>query len=146
MRYVLLAALSVLSLQGRLLAQNKEYKSTDSTQQTGVQANSDTIPILEMDGTTLHIVGYGNIFMNYTETIDGYTVVLDDAGLYNYAMLTKTGDLAPNGIVAHDPDNRNKKEIRKLRKIQRHLRYQGETLEKLNKRQKDFNDDINRQE
>jgi hypothetical protein len=145
MRYVLLAALSVLSLQGRLFAQDQEKKSTDTEQGAGVQANSDTIPIQEMDGTILHIVGFGNIFMNYTETIDGYTVVLDDAGLYNYAKLTKTGDLVPNGIVAHDPLDRKKKEIKALRKIPKHLRYQGEVLEKLKKRQQDFNDDINRQ-
>lgn len=130
---------------GRLLAQDKDKNKTNSDSGAGVQANSDTIPILEMDGTTLHIVGYGNIFMNYTETIDGYTVVLDDAGLYNYAELAKNGDLVPNGTVAHDPQDRNKKEIRKLRKVQKHLRYQGEVLEKLKQRQQDFNDDINRQ-
>jgi hypothetical protein len=145
MRYVTLALLCLLSLQGKLLAQDQGKKNPNSNPQTGVQASADTIPILEMDGTTLHIVGFGNIFINYTETIDGYTVVLDDAGLYEYAKATKEGDLIPTGMLARDPQNRTKKEMRKLRKMPQHLRYQGEVLEKMTRKQQNFEEDTKRQ-
>lgn len=145
MRYVALALLCQLSLQAELQAQDQEKKNTEQDLTAGVQASPDTIPLMQMDGTILHIIGYGNIFLNYTETIDGYTIVLNDAGFYEYAKLASDGNLVPGGMIARDPQNRTKKENRKLRKFPKHLRYEGEVLEKINKRQKEFNEDINRQ-
>jgi hypothetical protein len=148
MRYVtprLLALFFLLGIQARLCAQDRGQKTTDSDTIVVLQASPDTIPLRQMDGTILHIIGYGNIFMNYTETVDGYTIVLNNVGLYEYAKLAKNGDLVPGGIVAHDPQDRTKKERRKLRKFPQHLRYQGEMLEKLKKREQNFNEDINRQ-
>jgi hypothetical protein len=145
MRYVLLAVAGLLCMQAKLQAQNNEKTTTDTVPVTGVQASPDTIPLMQMDGTILHIIGYGNIFMNYTETIDGYTIVLNNGGMYEYASLAKNGDLVPAGMIARDPQNRTKKENRKLRKLPKHLRYQGEVLEKLKKRQQNFDEDIKRQ-
>jgi len=47
----------------------------------------DPVTILQPDGSELTIVGHGNIDENYTETIDGYTVVKNNKGIYEYANL-----------------------------------------------------------
>ncbi|RYD81630.1 MAG: hypothetical protein EOP53_05890 [Sphingobacteriales bacterium] len=109
------------------------------------EAGSDTIPLRQVDGTVLHILGSGSLFESYTETIDGYTIVIAKDGFYYYAVQTKDGNLLPSDVRAKDPADRTKKEQKKLASLQKHLRYTGETLEDISKKKKDFYHDYNLQ-
>ncbi|MCX6352467.1 MAG: hypothetical protein NTX03_11500 [Bacteroidetes bacterium] len=99
---------------------------------------ADTLPIKQIDGTTITLVAFGDFRTAYLETTDGYTVVLNPIGLYEYAAQTKDGGLAPCGILAHNPINRKKKEIRKVKRIPKHLRFTEEKIKRIKDRQEDF--------
>ena len=134
MRNLILAAILLIHCSSAFAQDNQ--KNQPSAGQ--VQASPDTIAIKQLDGSTLHIIGTGNIFINYTETIDGYTIVLNKVGLYEYAVSGKDGSLSPNGIIAHDPEDRLGKEKRKVKKLTKHLRLQGEALKKLEEKQQRY--------
>ncbi|MGZ8568176.1 MAG: hypothetical protein ACXWW0_02195 [Bacteroidia bacterium] len=120
-------------------AKTKQPKERIISTETG----SDTIPLRQMDGTVLHIIGVGTVFEAYTETIDGYTIVLAKDGFYYYAVPIKSGDLKPSDVRAKDPKQRSKKEKKKLKSLPKHLRFTGEKLEEIKKQQKDFYQDHN---
>ena len=80
------------------------------------------------------------MFVNYTETTDGYTLALNEQGIYEYAKLDKkTGDLKPSGVKAKDPADRTPKEAKKMKTSPQHLRYSGQKLEGLEKKRQKFN-------
>ncbi|MEI6947156.1 M6 family metalloprotease domain-containing protein [Paraflavisolibacter sp. H34] len=62
------------------------------------------IQVQQANGTQLTIVGKGNMRKNWTETMDGYTVIHNN-GNYEYAV-KQGGRLLPSGIVAHNPGER----------------------------------------
>lgn len=115
-------------------AQNTETKATDtaSTQaEQQVSVSPDTISLRQIDGTVIDIIGIGNMNLSYTETTDGYTIVLNEQGLYEYAKQARDGDLVPSGVRAHNPDKREKSETRYLSGKPKHLRYQNPKLNEI---------------
>ena len=80
------------------------------------------------DGSILNGFVLGNRFINYTETIDGYTILRDASGYYFYATQTSDGDLAISAIQAHNPIARDEYERSYLTTVQRHLRLTGTAL------------------
>ena len=81
-----------------------------------------------MDGTIITLVGIGSFPLAYTETLDGYTVVLNKVGIYEYAKQSKDGDLVPTGTKANNPDKRDKKEKKYAARLTPHLRYKSPKL------------------
>lgn len=96
----------------------------------------DTILILQSDRSKLHVVCDGNPFISYCETTDGYTLVLDPIGMYEYAAKGRKGDLVPMGMPAKDLRERSPSDIRALKRIPKHLRYTGKKLQELEDKQK----------
>lgn len=91
----------------------------------------DTISVSQRDGSTLKIVGFGTTHVSYTETVDGYTVVRNNKGVYEYAEQTSNGDLEAGGVQAHNPGERKEDEKRYLSRMDKHLRYQPPKLDEL---------------
>ncbi len=98
---------------------------------TTENSNVDTISLPQLDGSTITILGIGSVPLAYTESIDGYTLVLNKIGIYEYAELSKKGDLEPSGIKANNPAKRDAKELKYINKLTKHLRYQGAKLEEI---------------
>lgn len=92
--------------------------------------------IVQLDGTPLDITGLGNMHLSYTETTDGYTIIRNNKGIFEYAEQTFDGDLKPSGRVAHNPGYRTDKEKRYLKRVSKHLRYESPTLDKLMNKKK----------
>lgn len=76
--------------------------------------------IVQPDNTTITIVGRGNMVNNWTETVDGYSIVLNN-GIYEYAQ-NQNGNLTPTGIKANDPANRAASEIAFVSSLQPSLK------------------------
>ena len=97
----------------------------------------DTLKMTQKNGPTLHVVGYGKLHLSYSETMDGYTILRNKQGVYEYAERAGGGDLKTSGMVAHDPGEREQKEITFLSRTKKHLRYKppklNEILEKQNR-------------
>ncbi len=139
---VLLGLLSgnynIAKAQENKKGQSVKTRFADSAN-TSVGLSADTIPLREPDDTKMHIVGYGNMWLSYTETIDGYTILTNDMGVYEYVRQAKDGDLLLTGTKADDPGKRDKKEISFLKKWPKHLRYQSPYIETMLKKKKPYN-------
>ncbi len=72
------------------------------------------------DGSSLHLQAQGNDFVNWSETLDGYTVLKNAYGYYEYAI-RQGKELVGSGIRAYDPDQRTIQQMRQIMGIPRHL-------------------------
>lgn len=72
----------------------------------GVPACPEPGTVMQPDGTTLTVYLHGDEFMNFLTTVDGYTIVRNDKGIYTYAMLDDRGNLVAGQIAASDPSGR----------------------------------------
>lgn len=109
----------------------------------GPPASADTMQISQPDDSKLHIIGFGGMFISYTETIDGYTLTLNQQGVYEYAARGEGGDLVGSGVDARDPKDRSKSDEAFLSNVPKHLRYEGKKLRDLLARQRKWEESVN---
>ncbi|MBR1543332.1 MAG: M6 family metalloprotease domain-containing protein [Muribaculaceae bacterium] len=83
--------------------------------------------VSQPDGSTVTLVLHGDEFYHYSTTVDGYTVVKDANGFYNYARVDDNGELAATGVVAHDEAKRGADEIALLARTEKNLIAQPST-------------------
>jgi len=102
---------------------------------------ADTLVLEQADGSKLHLICSGSYFLNYCETTDGYTVMVDAIGMYEYAKKGGRGTLIAAGMQAKDDNQRSPEEIRYLKRVPKHLRYSGETLKLFEDKQKRMDED-----
>ena len=83
-------------------------------------ADPGMVTVPQPDGGIVTLRLIGDEYFHYTTTGDGYTVVLNRNGAYEYAILD--GDLLkPSGILAHDAEARSDSELKLLSTIGRHI-------------------------
>ena len=73
---------------------------------TSCVASSEQLTLLQPNGTSITIVGKGNLNNHWTETVDGYSVVRNTTGNYEYATKIN-GNLSPSGILVTNLANRS---------------------------------------
>jgi M6 family metalloprotease-like protein len=77
------------------------------------------ITIQQKDGSYISVIGKGNQSNSWTETLDGYSVILNN-GVYEYAAKSN-GKLVPSGIKASDRKLRPNSETKFLEEIPKSL-------------------------
>ncbi|MEM9832434.1 MAG: M6 family metalloprotease domain-containing protein [Bacteroidota bacterium] len=77
-----------------------------------------SITVSQPDGSTLQVVGRGNDLNNWMETEDGYTLIKNTEGFYEYANLAN-GKLTGSGIRAVNPAERSIAQQRQLLSIKK---------------------------
>ena len=70
-----------------------------------VPADPTPAQVTQPDGSKLTLVLHGDEFFNYLTTVDGYTVVKNNAGFYTYAQL-KGDQLIASHFIARDEKQR----------------------------------------
>lgn len=71
-----------------------------------VPADPTPITVTQPDGSRLTITLHGDEFFHYTSTLDGYTVLKNEAGYYTYATL-EAGRLVAGDIIARNAEARS---------------------------------------
>nr|MDA3867383.1 M6 family metalloprotease domain-containing protein [Salinivirgaceae bacterium] len=89
----------------------------------GVQAYPEAVQYKLPDETTIEIFLKGDEKINWAETIDGYSVLLNGDGFYEYAILNDKGDMVRSGVRAYDKSERPDKQLGILQKIENHIRF-----------------------
>ncbi|MBQ7691617.1 MAG: M6 family metalloprotease domain-containing protein [Muribaculaceae bacterium] len=79
----------------------------------------DTMAIVQPDNELLHIVNHGDEYLQYTTTVDGYTVHRNANGYYLYVAGGSSSAIASQ-VVAHDPWNRSDAEMALLSTVGKH--------------------------
>ena len=74
-----------------------------------VPAHRGATIVTQPDGTTVTLRLHGDEWLNYSTTVDGYSVVKNSAGYYVYAQL-QGGRLTATSQVAHDAAGRDARE------------------------------------
>jgi M6 family metalloprotease-like protein len=91
-----------------------------SVQALAIPAHRGFVPMPQPDGTMVSIGLMGDEFYHFNITEDGYTVMLNDRGAYEYAQLDgKT--LKPSGVLAHNDADRSTQEIMLLANTAKYL-------------------------
>ncbi|MES2726210.1 MAG: M6 family metalloprotease domain-containing protein [Bacteroidota bacterium] len=72
----------------------------------------------QKDGSEITVFAYGNEQEHYLETKDGYTILANSEGVFEYATIDNTGNLVPSGIKAN-----NKVTFKGKATPEKHLRY-----------------------
>ncbi|MEI6899607.1 MAG: FISUMP domain-containing protein, partial [Bacteroidota bacterium] len=73
------------------------------------------------DGSRINILLHGDEFIHWATTVDGYTILNNSTGFYEYAILNQTGDLGFSGEQAKNPELRTMSEKAWLQQIQPNL-------------------------
>lgn len=94
-------------------------------------AYPDLIKFIQPDGKEIIIKLYGDEHIKWAETVDGYTLLFNSSGYYEYAAIDEKGDLIPSGIVANDISERNENELSFLRGIEKSLFFSKSQVQNL---------------
>ena len=95
-----------------------------------VPASKKPIEYKQPDGTTLTVLLKGDEKLHWAETKDGYTLLSNKKGGYEYAKLDRRKNLIKSGKLAHEEGKRTKKEMKFLNKIPKGLRYSEAQIKK----------------
>ena len=73
-------------------------------------AHKGSVLMPQPDGTMVSVSLVGDEFYHFNTTVDGYTIILTEAGAYVYAQ-REGMNLVPTGILAHDEGDRTAAEL-----------------------------------
>ncbi len=86
------------------------------------------ITITQPDGTILTIQLEGDEFVKRAKTTDGYTLMFNADGIYEYAVTDENQNLIPSGILARNESERDNNTIELLKKTPKELTYSSGQL------------------
>lgn len=75
-----------------------------------VPAYPNPVQLKQPDGTNITVILKGDEFFNYYVTMDGYPIVKDERGIFNYARIDKSGKKIDTKVKANNEDARSKTE------------------------------------
>lgn len=84
-----------------------------------VSAYPYPINITQPDGSKITILLKGDEHFNYAQTTDGFIIVRNTRGVYEYANINTANEIKPTGIKANNKKERDAKEIQYLQTLQR---------------------------
>lgn len=90
-----------------------------------VSAYPYPIEVAQPDGTRISILLKGDEFVKWAQTADGYSLLRNDKGIYEYAMLNLNMDLVPSGLRAKDERDRSSSDLQFLKTLKKGLTFSG---------------------
>lgn len=78
------------------------------------------VSIVQPDGSKLRIYLRGDEHLKWAESEDGYSLLYNAKGIFEYAQSDSNGNLKPSGIVAKDIELRDGKSQALLQNLQKH--------------------------
>ncbi|MDR0864641.1 MAG: M6 family metalloprotease domain-containing protein [Candidatus Symbiothrix sp.] len=97
-------------------------------QAMAVPAYPYPIQYKQPDGSTLTITLKGDERVHWATTFEGYTLLVNKSGFYEYAQKEASGDLTLSGIRVHNVDKQTAEEKTFLRTAEKDLRYSREQV------------------
>lgn len=111
-------------------AQNEKFSIAKyQVQGNGIPAKPKQITYKQPDGSVIHIYLKGDRVVHWAVSEDGYTILSNPNGFYEYAIINDKGILISSKIVAHDKGERKPNENVLLSKLQKGLIYSEKQIE-----------------
>ena len=92
-------------------------------------ANPNPVTYKLPDGTEITIQLRGNEWINWAETLDGFTILLNADGFWEYAVKDSLGDLQLSGVRARSKPERTTQEKEFLLKHPKQLQFSNSQIE-----------------
>ena len=89
----------------------------------GVAAYPFPVEITQPDGTKITIIQKGDESIKWAQTVDGYSILRNSQGIYEYATHDIKNDMVPSGIPVRDAIDRSAAEIQFLMNTPKNLSY-----------------------
>ncbi|CAK8712762.1 MAG: M6 family metalloprotease domain-containing protein [Candidatus Electronema aureum] len=89
---------------------------------TAVPAYPEPVDFKQPDGSHVNIKMFGDEHFNRVESLDGYTLSVNNKGFYEYAIKNQQGALVPSGIVAKNAVSRTAVDNSLLERTPKNLR------------------------
>lgn len=99
-----------------------------SQQVSAVPAYPHPIQYKQPDGSVITIMLKGDERVHWATTFEGYTLLVNKTGFYEYAQKDAAGDLTLSGIRVHNVDKRTSDEKAFLQTAEKDLRYSREQV------------------
>ncbi len=106
---------------------------------TAIPATPNPISYRQPDGSTLEMNLRGDEFVNWGETLDGYTILSNQDGYKVYAELDENGNIYPGNVRANNIADRTPEELDFLAQQETYLSYSNSQIERLIGRFQDNN-------
>jgi M6 family metalloprotease-like protein len=90
---------------------------------SAVTAYPHPVEITQPDGTTIMVQLKGDEKVKWGETLDGYTILINNQGIYEYAIATSKGDLDLSGVAVSNINSRTSEELELLKTTPKALYY-----------------------
>lgn len=89
----------------------------------GVSAYPNSITLTQPDGSKITVYLRGDEHLKWAQTVDGYSVMRNGSGVFEYAKLDASQNMIPSGVMARDLQERNNDDIQVLSRIPKGLTY-----------------------
>lgn len=101
-----------------------------------VPADSRPITIQQPNGKMLTFILRGDERISWGETLDGYTLLYNENGFFEFACVDDNKNLVPSGILACNENERDEQENNFLETIKPKLFFSKKQIEQKNNLQK----------
>lgn len=81
------------------------------------------VNVTQNDRTVINVIMQGDEHLKWAQSMDGYTLVYNNNGIFEYGKLDDAGDLVPSGIKAHNISKRSLTELSFLSTVAKGLGY-----------------------
>lgn len=88
-----------------------------ATSALAVPAYPNPIEFTQPDGKKITIILKGDEKIKWAQTLDGYSLLFNKEGYYEYAIINDKGDMVPSGVRVNDPSKQSNQEKSLLEKL-----------------------------
>ncbi len=93
-----------------------------------IPAYTGLVQLSQPDGTEISAYLFGDERVSWIETEDNYTLMVNELGYLEYAVVDQNGDMSPSGIVAKNPSMRSVMDINFLSQTDKKIRYSKDQI------------------
>lgn len=96
-----------------------------------IPANPHPVQYTQPDGSVITLLLKGDEFIHWAVTPDGFTIMPNKSGAYEYATLDARGHLVFSGVVVHNPANRGASEAAFVQQLKPGLFFSKKQVEEM---------------
>lgn len=97
-------------------------------QAVAVPAYPYPVKFKQSDGTIVTVIMKGDEKVRWAESLDGYSLLYNSKGDFEYAIRDSRGDMIPSGILAKDEENRSAADRLFLSSIEKNITYSSDQV------------------
>jgi len=87
------------------------------------------VEIVQSDGTKLTIILKGDEHVKWAQTLDGYSIMRNSKGVFEYAVIDSNNDMVPSGLKVKNVNERSSSDILFLTNVKKGIGYSKSQVE-----------------